>query len=90
VEHGASRVVLEAVDHADRVDLVVADDGPGIEPARRDRLFDPGVSHRDGGAGLGLGISRRVARSLGGDVTLEDPPPNGLPGARFVVSLPRR
>jgi len=90
VEHGASRVVLEAVDHADRVDLVVADDGPGIEPGRRDRLFDPGVSHRDGGAGLGLGISRRVARSLGGDVTLEDPPPNGLPGAGFVVSLPRR
>jgi signal transduction histidine kinase len=89
LQHAASRVVLEAVDHADRVDLVVTDDGPGIDLDRRDRLFDPGVSHREDGAGLGLGIARRVARSLGGDVNL-DPPQDGRPGARFVVSLPRR
>ncbi len=90
VQHAASRVLLETVEHLDRVDLVVSDDGPGIDAGRRDRLFDPGVSHRDGGAGLGLGIARRVARSLGGDVSLEEPREDGLPGARFVVSLPRR
>ncbi len=88
--HASSLVVLEAFDHAGRVDLVVSDDGPGVDPARRDRLFDPGVSHREGGAGLGLGIARRVARSLGGDVSLEAAQADGLPGARFVVSLPRR
>ena len=86
VQHASSVVVVEAVVHPDRVDVVVTDDGPGIEPARRGLVFDPGVSHRDGGAGLGLGIARRVARSLGGEVTLEDAPR----GARFVVSLPRR
>jgi signal transduction histidine kinase len=90
VQHAASLVVLEAVDHDDRVDLAVSDDGPGIDAARRAALFDPGVSHREGGAGLGLGIARRVARSLGGDVRVEDPGPDGPPGARFVVSLPRR
>ncbi len=89
VQHATSRVVLEAVDHPDRVDLVVSDDGPGVDPARRDRLFEPGISHRDGGAGLGLGIARRVARSLGGDVSLEAPRADGPAGARFVVSLPR-
>jgi signal transduction histidine kinase len=86
VQHASSVVVLEAVERPDRIDLVVSDDGQGIEPPRRARLFDPGVSHRAGGAGLGLGIARRVARSLGGEVTLEDSPR----GARFVVSLPRR
>ena len=80
LQHAASRVVLEAVDHADRVDLIVTDDGPGIDPERRDRIFDPGVSHREGGAGLGLGIARRVARSLGGDVSLEGPPEDDRPG----------
>jgi two-component system OmpR family sensor kinase len=88
--HASSRVVLEAFDHPDRVDLVVSDDGPGVDPAQRDRLFEPGISHRPGGAGLGLGIARRVARSLGGDVSLEAPSAGGLGGARFVVSLPRR
>jgi signal transduction histidine kinase len=86
VQHASAVVVLEAVERPDRIDLVVSDDGQGIEPPRRARLFDPGVSHRAGGAGLGLGIARRVARSLGGEVTLEDSPR----GARFVVSLPRR
>jgi signal transduction histidine kinase len=90
VQHAASRVLLETVEHRDRVDLVVSDDGPGIDSGRRDRLFDPGVSHRNGGAGLGLGIARRVARSLGGDVSLEDASADGPAGARFVVSLPRR
>ncbi len=90
VQHAATRVVVEAVDHPDRVDLVISDDGPGVDPARRDRLFEPGVSHREGGAGLGLGIARRVARSLGGEVSLEAPRAGGPAGARFVVSLPRR
>src|SRR5205085_5872480 len=90
VQHARSLVVLETVERMDRVDLVVSDDGPGIEADVRSHLFEPGVSHRDGGAGLGLGIARRVARSLGGAVTLDDSPADPPRGARFVVSLPRR
>ncbi len=90
LQNATSVVVLEAFDLADRVDLVVTDDGPGVDTERRERLFDPGVSHREGGAGLGLGIARRAARSLGGEISLQDPPQDGHLGGRFVVSLPRR
>ena len=85
--HARRRVVIEAVDHPDRVELVVSDDGDGVDARVRDRLFDPGVSSRSGGAGLGLGIARRLARSFGGEVEL-DPPSTG--GASFRVRLPRR
>jgi signal transduction histidine kinase len=85
--HARQRVVIEAVDRPDRVELVVSDDGEGVDPTVRDRLFDPGVTSRSAGAGLGLGISRRLARSFGGDVDL-DPPSAG--GASFRIRLPRR
>ncbi|RYB93682.1 HAMP domain-containing histidine kinase [Nocardioides oleivorans] len=88
VRHARHRVVVDATDHADHVEIVVRDDGPGVTPALRETLFEPGVSGSDGGAGLGLGIARRVARSFGGDVTL-DPGPDGA-GATFRTSVPRR
>ena len=64
----------------------MADDGPGVAEERRDDVFEPGVTYREGGAGLGLGIARRVARSFGGEITLAE----GNGGACFVVSMPRR
>lgn len=51
--------------------LSVVDDGRGIDDAVREQLFEPGATGR-GGSGLGLGIARRVARSLGGDVVAEE------------------
>ena len=68
-----------------RVALRVRDDGPGVAPALVHRLFEPGTTDRVGtGSGLGLSLSRRVARSAGGDVTLA----GGGAGATFVVTLP--
>jgi signal transduction histidine kinase len=61
----------------------VEDDGPGVDVEDRDRIFDPGVrgkAPRGGGAGLGLALSRRLARSANGDVVLAD--------GRFVIRLP--
>ena len=88
VRHANAGVVLAARDLGDRVELSVTDDGAGIDPDLGDAVFEPGISTYDDGAGLGLGIARRVARSLGGDVLLS---PNGdASGARFVISLPRR
>jgi signal transduction histidine kinase len=87
VQHARSTVTLAAVDLADSVELTVADDGPGVDAHVRDQVFEPGVTFRDGGAGLGLGIARRVARSFGGEVTLAEQ--NGG-GAAFVVTMPRR
>lgn len=67
------------------VDVEVADDGPGIDPEVAPHLFEPGRS--DGsGTGLGLALARRVARSIGGEVTAEQ---TTTPGAAFHVRLPR-
>jgi signal transduction histidine kinase len=75
----------------DEVVLTVQDDGPGIPPELSERLFERFVRGNgdhggaNGGSGLGLSIVRAVARSHGGDVTVDSPPGGG---ARFTVRLP--
>jgi len=77
---------------SDGIDILVDDDGPGIPPANRARVFRPFVrldasrNPLTGGVGLGLTIARDVARSHGGDVRLETSPQGGL---RARVHLPR-
>jgi signal transduction histidine kinase len=65
----------------------VSDDGPGIDIADQQRIFERFErSHtKEEGTGLGLAISRRLARSMGGDVTLDSAPGEG---ARFTLRLP--
>ncbi|HCU2526975.1 two-component system sensor histidine kinase RstB [Enterobacter hormaechei] len=71
--------------------LYVEDDGPGIEPAEREKVFEPFVRldpSRDratGGCGLGLAIVRSIAQAIGGSVRCEA---SELGGARFVFSWP--
>jgi two-component system OmpR family sensor kinase len=91
VHHARTTITLAAVDRPDTVELTVADDGPGVDAHLRDHVFEPGVTFREGGAGLGLGIARRVARSFGGEVSLapELAQQNGA-GATFLVTMPRR
>jgi signal transduction histidine kinase len=65
----------------------VADDGPGIDPADQQRIFErfeQGTTHGPG-SGLGLAIARRLARAMGGDIQLESRP--GM-GSRFSLVLP--
>jgi signal transduction histidine kinase len=65
----------------------VTDQGPGIEPADQQRIFERFERARndEGGTGLGLAIARRLANSMGGDISLESTPGQG---SRFTVSLP--
>jgi two-component system, OmpR family, sensor kinase len=84
--HARRRITFTASDQPDRVELVVADDGAGVAESLKDRLFEPGATTHNGGAGLGLGIARRLARSFGGEIDLEPV----SDGAAFVVTMPRR
>ena len=83
---GAVTVSFDAA--GDTVTVNVSDDGPGIAPADQQRIFERFEQASDangGGVGLGLAISRRLARSMGGDIRLESAPGEG---ARFSLSLP--
>jgi signal transduction histidine kinase len=68
------------------VTIKVRDDGPGIAPAIAETVFEPGVTTTGDGSGLGLALARRVARSAGGEVVLEQP--SAGPGVVFSVRLP--
>ncbi|WP_312213489.1 two-component system sensor histidine kinase RstB [Pseudescherichia sp.] len=74
-----------------RASLIVEDDGPGIEPDARERIFEPFVRldpSRDratGGCGLGLAIVRSIAQAMDGEVVCDT---GELGGARFTFSWP--
>ncbi len=86
VRFARSRVVVSSsTTDAGGVRVVVEDDGPGVDD-RTDRVFLPGTTSSGGsGAGLGLAIARRMARSVGGEVDLTRA---GGP-TRFELRLPR-
>jgi len=85
---GAIQVVA-AVEDSDpaQVRIAVVDHGPGIQPELRDRIFDPYVTTKTAGTGLGLPMVRQIVAAHGGGVTLIDTPGGG---ATFVITLPRR
>lgn len=79
-------ILVEAEARGERwVELRVVDDGPGVSPAVRKHLFDPGVSTKKGGWGVGLSLARRIAEDVHrGRLRLEP----SERGARFVMTLP--
>jgi len=79
------RIVLTASVDNDSIVLCVHDDGPGIDTALQERLFEPFFTTRSEGTGLGLAIVRGVIQSMGGTIQI-----NSLPdaGSDFVVRLP--
>lgn len=79
------RASLWAHDRGDQVLLTVRDDGPGIPPPERERVFQPFTSNSDGGVGLGLSLVRRIADELGWTLEVDDAPGGG---AELRVSVP--
>jgi signal transduction histidine kinase/CheY-like chemotaxis protein len=88
-EHGG--VALHLRRAGAKLEIRVEDTGPGIAKARLEAIFEEfeqeaaATSHRHGGTGLGLAISRRLARLMGGDVTVQSVPGKGTV---FTLLLP--
>jgi two-component sensor histidine kinase len=80
-------VTLRFASTEDMASVIVSDQGAGIAPADQQRIFErfERANTDESGTGLGLAISRRLARSMGGDISLESAP---TMGARFTLSLP--
>jgi two-component system, LuxR family, sensor kinase FixL len=81
------RIEIAAERHGEDVLLSVEDSGPGIAPSVTERLFQPFVTSKTSGMGLGLSLSRTFLRHQGGDLCFE---PSRLGGARFIIRLPTR
>ena len=90
-QHARTQVEVRLVEHDDSVEMTVDDDGPGVAPGDRERVFerfvrlDESRAVDDGGTGLGLAIAREITVSHGGTIEMGDSP---LGGARVTVSLP--
>lgn len=89
--HAREVVAVRARSSAGRLVLEVVDDGPGVPPDERERVFerfartDAARAARDGGSGLGLSITRWLVELHGGSVHITD---TGGQGCRVVVDLP--
>ena len=88
--YGSSRVRVSIGREKSSVVYTVEDDGPGVAEDDGERIFEPGVrglarrANGEAGAGLGLALARRLARSADGDI-VADPTARG---GRFLVKLP--
>jgi signal transduction histidine kinase len=87
--YGRSAVDVSVAQVGSSAEIEVADDGPGVTAEELERIFEPGMRGSagrtaDGGAGLGLALARRLARSVGGDITAGA----DVPGGRFTLRLP--
>jgi two-component system C4-dicarboxylate transport sensor histidine kinase DctB len=78
------KIVVTLAAGGGRATLVVEDNGPGVPESLRDRLFQPFVSAKPSGVGMGLSVSKKIAGAHGGDLVHEP----SASGARFVLVLP--
>lgn len=70
IQKGGGRVEISAAESGGSVSVDVTDTGPGVPPQVRDRIFDPYVTAREDGSGLGLAVAVRLATSMDGTLCL--------------------
>jgi len=82
---GEGRVVVRATKDPDGASIMVDDNGPGVAPAERERIFDPYFTTKTDGTGLGLAIVKKIVVEHGGTIDVSE---STLGGASFVIRLP--
>ncbi|MBL1100499.1 sensor histidine kinase [Streptomyces coffeae] len=89
-----SPVLVSASALGERVELRVADRGPGVPDTAKDRIFEPfqryGDAPRSAGVGLGLAVARGFAEAMGGRLAAEDTPGGGMTMALTLRAAPGR
>ncbi|MFH1278173.1 MAG: ATP-binding protein [Candidatus Eisenbacteria bacterium] len=78
-------LLLSAIPAGEGVEIRVADNGPGIDPKTRDRIFSPYFTTKASGSGLGLALVERIIHDHGGTITVEANEPRGTV---FRILLP--
>lgn len=79
------RIVIQTECHPNAVKLLVLDSGPGVPELDRERIFQPHVSSKQSGMGMGLAEVRSIVESHGGQIVAAGAPGGG---AQFEVTLP--
>jgi len=85
VEWARSKVFIKCFVSDGKLNLIVEDDGPGVDEKDEEVIFDHFFTRKENGTGLGLSIAKRVAVELGGDLRVCRSP---LGGAKFVLEIP--
>jgi signal transduction histidine kinase len=85
--HPKGEIIIETKKNAAGLAVSVKDSGAGIPDQRKDKIFDPFYSNKEGGTGLGLSISKKIVESYGGTLSLTDAETGG---ACFTVFLPEQ
>jgi signal transduction histidine kinase len=82
----SGRIDIELRRQAENLEIRIADNGPGIADAVRERLFEPFVSHgKENGTGMGLTVVQKILQDHGGDVAVEH---TSASGTTFRISIP--
>ncbi|MEP7043516.1 MAG: ATP-binding protein [Dokdonella sp.] len=84
--HDGGRIEVATRSDRTHVSIEISDDGPGIDPGERSRIFDAFFFKREGGIGLGLAIVQQIVNAHAGSIEAAE---STLGGALFRISLPR-
>jgi len=79
------RIVVATASHGESIEAAVCDNGPGIPRAERKKVFEPFVTHREGGIGLGLTVVQQIVSAHRGRIIVADNPAGGT---CFRIELP--
>jgi len=85
--HPKGEIIIETKKNTAGLAVSVKDSGAGIPDQRKEKIFDPFYSNKEGGTGLGLSISKKIVESYGGTLSLTD---SETGGACFTVFLPEQ